>query len=62
VWKFHYAPGARAGFTSARTTASPAAWSGHFGYGPGVIWWDGDDFDLGTGTAASIPLSRQKMK
>ena len=62
IWKFDYSPGARAPFTGVRTTNTRAAWSGRFAYGPGVIWWDGDDFDLGSGTAPSIPLSRPKMK
>ena len=62
MWKFDYSPAARASFTGTRITNGPAAWSGHFADGPGVIWWDGDDFDFGTGAAPSVPLSRQKMK
>jgi len=63
IWKFDYSSNARAPFTSPRTTTSAAAWSGHFQDGPGVIWWDDvDEFELGTGTAPEVKLSRQKMK
>jgi len=62
IWKFDYSPAARAAFTGSRTTATAAAWSGHFAYGTGVVWWDEDDFELGTGSAPVVELSRQKMK
>ena len=62
TWKFAYSPNARAPFTGARTTNTVAAWSGRFADGRGVIWWDGDEFDFGVGSAPTVRLSRQKMK
>ena len=63
-WWFAYSPNARAAFTGTRYTGlgTPAAWSGRFAPGSGVIWWDEDEFDIGIGTAANAKLSRQKMK
>jgi len=63
-WWFAYSPSARNAFTGTRYTGvgTPAAWSGRFAPGHGVIWWDQDQFDIGIGTAANATLSRQKMK
>jgi hypothetical protein len=61
-WKFDYSPNARAAFTGGRLTTSAAAWAGHFTLGPGVIWWDGDEFDFAIGTSPTARLSRQHMK
>lgn len=62
IWWFEYSPTGRQAFTGARQTVTPAAWSGHFAGGSGVIWWDGDEFDLGHGSNAALRLSRQHMK
>jgi hypothetical protein len=62
IWWFAYSPAARAGFTNARKTVTPAAWSGRFAAGSGVVWWDGNEFDFAHGSAATVRLSRQSMK
>ena len=61
-WKFDYSPKASSAFTGGRLTTSAAAWAGRFALGPGVIWWDGDEFDFAIGTSPTQRLSRQHMK
>ena len=62
IWKFDYSPAARAPFINARVTSTMAAWAGHFADGSGVVWWEGNGFDLAHGSAASLYISRQYMK